>query len=186
MDLEITICAEKPDFLELKINNCIWRKIHKSMYISHLHNLRACTSQQELEEKLQKYEEEGAFKMVLRLLARQSYFSKQIREKLALKGISTSSIEKVIAKCMERGYINDVEQRERVVASEMRKGMGPLMIAAKLKHKDGSLPFVGIKKEDQISSIKALIPKFAKKYDLSTREGKGKLFQALRRRGFES
>ncbi len=186
MNLEINISEEEPDYLELKVEGEIWRKIPKNLFINKLSELRSSFSLMELKEKLQKFEEEGAYKSILRLLARKSYFSKEVRLKLTQKGFSMVAIDKVIDKCLERGYLNDAEQRERMVRSEMRKGKGPLLIAAKLKHKEGALPFTGIKKEDQQSSIKALIPKLSKKYDLSTREGKGKLFQALQRRGFET
>ena len=127
----------------------------------------------------------SAYKAILRLLARRSYFTQEIREKLAKKGLPPDAIEEAISLCTQKGYLNDAEQSERIVRSEMRKGKGPLLIAAKLKHK-GGVPFAGIAKDDQKSSIQALLPKFAKKYDLNTREGKSKLFQALRRRGFET
>ncbi|MBI2742928.1 MAG: regulatory protein RecX [Chlamydiales bacterium] len=128
---------------------------------------------------------EGAFRYVLSLLAKKGYFSRELREKLSKRGYSLKAIEKTIELCTARGYLNDEAESERAIASEVRKGRGPLYIAAKLKARS-RIVSPAIKNIDQRASILLLLPKLCKKYDPKTYEGRGKLFQALQRRGFET
>lgn len=129
-------------------------------------------------------EEKTALKLVLKLLAQREYFSKELKDKLLRKGLTTSVVEKTIEFCTTRGYLNDEMQTQRVVARELRKGRGPRYIALKLKAKGVQTERVWV--IDQKSSIEALLPKLCKKYDLRTAEGRRKLFHALHHRGFET
>jgi regulatory protein len=134
--------------------------------------------------QLEIQEEEKGLKVALRLLARRDYFAKELKEKLSAKGLSVAVVEKTLATCKKRGYIDDALHLDRIVASEVRKGRGPRYIALKLRRKSGmsSIPIA----MDEETSIRALLPKLSKKYDVKIPTGKQKLFQALQRRGFET
>jgi regulatory protein len=187
MDIQIDQHPQDPELLALKVNNTIYKILPKQLFIRRLSALRGCQSMQELQEYIEKTEEEGAFRLVLRMLARRGYFASELRTRLRERGFPAFATEKAITRCLERGYIDDNLLRERVIASEVRKGRGPRYIAAKLKNRDPKLAHAaGLDEIDQKPGIEALIAKLSKKYDLKTQGGKGKLFQALQRRGFDT
>lgn len=187
MDIEIVEVPQDPELLEVKVNSLTWRIISKRLFINRLNKVRECSSTYELKEYIEKTEEEGAFKLVLRLLSRKGYFSSELRSKLTERGFPSLPTEKALSRCIERGYINDAAHWERVVESEVRKGRGPRFISAKLRKRDPKISqYLELNEIDQKASIESLLPKLSKKYDLKTREGKAKFFQALQRRGFDS
>lgn len=130
----------------------------------------------------EKTEEERARGYLLYLLRRRDYFSKELREKMKRKKFSDEVIEKTVALCIARGYVDDARRTRSVIARENGKGRGPKRIALLLKTK-GALTqeaLADLGAFDQKAAILALLPKFKKRYP--ERE---KLIMALLRRGFD-
>ena len=117
-------------------------------------------------------------KIVLRYLSLKSFSSFELKKKLTRRGFASQEIEDVIAKYIQRGFINDGELAERRMELYKRKGYGPRWIAAKLKTQGlKSPPYVW---DEQRSVIQAVLqtPTFIKKE-------RNKQIAALERRGFD-
>lgn len=127
-----------------------------------------------------------ATKQALKLLAFRRHFSFELKEKLILKGHSQESAVAAVQECERLGYLNDEEDLTHFIAREYKKCHGPLLIAAKLQAKKGwtkqAASILGEKRSEQNEAIALFLQKSGKKY----KQDKAKLFQALKRRGFDS
>ena len=120
-------------------------------------------------------------KAAFRLLARKSYFTGELREKLILKGHSEEAVEAALEVCRRIGLLDDKAMKERFIARAHKKGYGPKKIAFSLKQKGEEAEV----ETDQVSAILALLNGKYKKHSLSVLKEKQKVFLALQRRGFD-
>ncbi|NGX37853.1 MAG: Regulatory protein RecX [Chlamydiae bacterium] len=109
------------------------------------------------------------------LLARRSYFSKQLKHKLLEKGYPQEEIKNLIDELTRRGWLNDLELAKRYCEQQQRRGYGPKLIALKLREKAGP---IDISLEESEEAAIALV---RKRYMPLQRE---KVIRALLRRGF--
>lgn len=109
------------------------------------------------------------------LLARQAYFSKQLRKKLLEKEYPPGEIDTLIEELTKRGWLNDEELAVRFVQRQREKGYGARMIAQKLFEKAGP---VDVPIEDSKEAALALIEKKYKSKE------EHKVVAALMRRGY--
>lgn len=112
------------------------------------------------------------------LLARKAYFSKQLRQKLLEKGYPKGEIEDLIAEFIRRGWLNDQELASRYVEQQRQKGYGARRIALQLREKAGQVD-VQLGESEEV-----LVALIQKKYLGKLAENRGKVIQALLRRGF--
>src|SRR3989344_6741458 len=112
----------------------------------------------------------------LRLLAYKRRSVTEIRKKLTLKGFSPKEIDEAISFC--RPYLNDEEEAKRRTEGWKRRGLGPRLIAYRLR--EAGLKPLLTPKEEQVALIRELLqkPTWAKK-------PRQKLIAALVRRGFD-
>jgi regulatory protein len=187
MDIRWPESKENPKLLELIVENILFRKILKSLFIRKLNALKNVNSREEFNAKWAQLEYEVALGVVFKILAKKSYFCVEIEKKLRERNITEKSIQAVVEYCRNKGYLNDDDLRKKVIANNIQKLKGPRAIAAKLKCRQAftsdSVTLIG--EMDQEKSIEEILPKLRKKYDLTTYAGKRKLFQALMRRGFD-
>lgn len=182
MKIELTICEENPRFLFLMVNDELWKRVYAPFFSKHLSQLRSCTTQAELEERFALIEEKLAWQESLRLLALKSRLSSEMRKKLLLKGLSSSSIQKAIDRCVEAGYLDDFEEIRKLAQREMRKGYGPRWVMAKLRTK-GEVPdhFIEELRKEQNTALQRLLQKRPSLRSMD----KKKLLRLLSRRGFD-
>ncbi len=109
------------------------------------------------------------------LLAKQAYFSKQLRKKLLEKEYPPEEVDALIEELSKRGWLNDEELATRFVQRQREKGYGARMIAKKLFDKAGP---IDVPIDDSKEAALALIEK---KY--SSKE-EHKVVAALMRRGY--
>lgn len=110
------------------------------------------------------------------LLAKRSYFSKQLSEKLKEKGYPEKEIAPLIDELKEQKWLDDHDLAERFIQREREKGYGARVIAQKLRQKAGPLPI-----EIADGEIAQLIErKYKKKLPIDRQ----KVIAALLRRGF--
>lgn len=112
------------------------------------------------------------------LLAKRSYFKKELGRKLAEKGYPEEEINPLLEKLEERGWLNDDELAKRFIVRQKERGYGPKVIAMKLKQKMGNCDCII---EESKEEAKRLIQK---KYHRDLPEKKDKVIRALLRRGF--
>ena len=139
-----------------------------------------------LEELQAESEVERAQEKALSLLERQKYTKKQISTKLKTKGYLPATIEKVIEKLEEYGYVSDEDYAGSFIRSTGNKSVKELKF---------SLISKGVKQEiveraieeaevDEVETIERLAEKFMR-YKENTKENRTKLLSYLYRKGFE-
>lgn len=169
---------ENPRRLHIIINDELWREVDKYLFIRDLNSLRQAKDMNEANALFACIEEKVAKREALKLLATRSYFSEEFLQKLQRKGLSLQASQNALSYCKQLGYINEKEKTSSFVEREKRKGLGPRLIALKLRAK-GVKTSVVQSSEDQLHAIKQLIEKrYANKE-------KHKVYQALKRRGFD-
>jgi len=110
------------------------------------------------------------------LLAKRSYFAKELKQKLLEKGYKPADIDSLISELIKQGWLNDEELASRFVKREGEKGYGARVILQKLRAKAGELS-VDIAGGDIHSLIE-------KKYIHKLPQEREKVIAALLRRGF--
>ena len=181
MNLTSENWPQDPRFMLLMIDGCLWKRIYKYLFIRQLKILQRSIDKTDLEEKWEIIEKKGAEEAALKLLARKSYFSSELRKKLEQRNLSVLAIEHALEKCVKFGYIDDARESERFIQKEERMGRGPRLIKMKLKSK-------GIKAEVQINQKEAmqkLLSTRLRKYSLKDPKQRQKAALALQRRGFD-
>ena len=130
-------------------------------------------------------EKKSALSYALFLLARRSYYSEALREKLRSQGISSSVITSLLEEMKNLGYLQDDEYLNAWVKAEIRKGRSTLMIRARAKQKGFANQSISILLEKlfpidgQKETANLQIKKLQKKgYP------KEKILQSLQRKGF--
>ena len=107
----------------------------------------------------------------LRLLCRMSYHSAVLSRKLAQKGFSKKSIDRVLDDCKRMGFLDD----EQAILRELRRGYGPRYIQFKLQIPSDAVRDV-ITKDLQKERIGEMASKFP---------DKEKAIRTLQRKGFD-
>jgi len=143
-------------------------------------------SKLKLEELQAESEVETACEKALTLLERQKYTKSQIRTKLKMKGYLQQTIEKVIEKLENYGYISDQDYAESYVRSVSNKSIKELKysLIAKGVKEDLVEKILEEQEIDEAETIKKLAEKFMR-YKENTKENKNKLIQYLYRKGFK-
>ncbi|NGX39903.1 MAG: Regulatory protein RecX [Chlamydiae bacterium] len=111
------------------------------------------------------------------LLARRSYFSKELIGKLLEKGYEKAEVDALIIRLQNEGWLNDLGLAERFVARQREKGYGPRVIEMKLREKGGECGVLIEESEEALSSF------ILKKYWKDWPEKREKVIAALLRRG---
>jgi SOS response regulatory protein OraA/RecX len=130
-------------------------------------------------------DEKKALRLVIFLLSRRSYHSKEIALRLEKKGYSKEVIEAVLSYAKAQKWLSDEEWQSRTLEKLLQKGKSSLEIAKKFREKNITLPTISFSSHD-LEALNVLVPK---RYPLlldskSTKEEKQKAIQALLRRGF--
>lgn len=72
---------------------------------------------------------------VIRVLAKRSMLSAELRDKLVRKGFAQSEIDEVITYCQERGYLDDAAYETRFMAHQLKQGRSYQMALHKCRQK---------------------------------------------------
>lgn len=132
-----------------------------------------------------------AKRYILLRLVRTSLHSSKVTELLSSRGVSSASIEWVIAELTASGYLNDEGWVDAYVGQQQRRGQGPRAIGHKLRSKgvgrEAASDAAQLQRapELQRQGIAALLEGRYRSYDLSDTKIRQKLIAALMRRGFD-
>lgn len=142
-------------------------------------------TKEKLEKMQAESETEKATEKALSLLERQKYTKKQIRTKLLQKGYLPATIDEVIKKLEEYGYISDTDFAESFLRSATTKSIKEIKYS--LLQKGVSEQVINQVLEesgvDETEKIANLAQKFMR-YKEDTPENKKKLVAYLYRKGF--
>ena len=130
---------------------------------------------------------EKATEKALKLLDRQLYTKKQIKDKLKLKGYGDETILAVVKKLENYGYINDSTYAKSYISSAKGKSKRELECALLTKgiSRHVIMDVLENAQVDDMEAANILADKFMR-YKEKTRENKEKLYAKLYRKGFSS
>lgn len=143
-------------------------------------------SSSKLEELQAESEIERAQEKALNLLERQKYTKKQIITKLKSKGYLPRTIDKVVNKLEEYGYISDEDYAGSFIRSTKNKSVKELRYSLMLKGVKDEIveKAIGDAEINEEETILKLAEKFMK-YKENSSENRKKLLAYLYRKGFE-
>lgn len=131
-----------------------------------------------------------AMEKAVALLAMRPRTEKELREALKRNAYPEHTIERVLARMNEAGYINDSDFADQWTASRIGKGMGIQRIRMELRQKgiDASeidRAFASIDEEDRSAGALKAARKAANGKNLSDPKDRQKVLAALARRGYD-
>ena len=131
-----------------------------------------------------------AMEKAVALLAMRSRTEKELREALRHNAYPEHTIERVLARMNEAGYINDSAFAEQWTASRVGKGMGKQRIRMELRKKgvDSSeidRALASINEDDRSAGALKAARKAASGKNLSDPKDRQKVLAALARRGYD-
>ncbi len=164
--------------------------VDRKLFFKELTALPPVLTRQEFSQVFFLLEVKLAKRLVVRLLARKGYLSRELEKKLSSKGFSIAAIEQAITFGQKGGYIDDEQELQRLIRSEMRKGSGPQAIVMKLKHKRVSEEQLKSIKEElrhrELTSLQEWLAKKRIEVDIGDFKQRQKLYAQLMRRGFSA
>jgi SOS response regulatory protein OraA/RecX len=113
------------------------------------------------------------------LLAKKSYFSKELKKKLLEKKYPEGEIDALLEALRAQGWINDRELAERFAQRQRDKGYGRRVIAQKLKEKAGELEL-----DLPDPSREELTELIERRYGKKLPQERERVIRSLLRRGF--
>lgn len=130
-------------------------------------------------------EDKKARLLLIRLLARRSWFSHELFKQLTQKGFSRDVVERLIATAQASGYLNDQELATRYMQSLKQRGYGKLYIMQKLRTKAGPLFQFEWDEECPVEAILAILQRrYVKQLATNDVKLRNKVIAALVRKGF--
>ena len=131
-----------------------------------------------------------AMEKAVGLLAMRARTEKELRDALSQNAYPAETIERVIARMGEAGYIDDADFAGHWAASRSAKGMGSRRIAMELRRKGVSSDTIestieALDEDDVLDGALRYARKAARGKDLSLLADRQKVSAALARRGFD-
>ena len=188
----MSLCVQEGEvdvrYLEIYWENHLVDRLCKPLFFGRLKTLSSCQSMQECQEAIQKIETHLVKSEVLRMLARKSYFSDEIRQKLHLKGFSERAIAYALEVALKGGFSDDSQKTQRLIEREQRKGYGAQSIIFKLKQKKIPAEDLQLLKGNMVleekKSLQELLQKKYSRVDWKDPVSKRRALAQLQRRGF--
>lgn len=179
--------AYKKDVYVLLVEEEPWKEVHTAIF-GHPPSLEAFSPS---ESRFLEIEKTRVKQYVLKQLAKRSFSSYELRQRLTDCLVSLNTAEAVLMECMELGYIHDADWLKHFIAAQLAKKQGPRSILAKLRKKGvpeelcrAALAAVQTE-EGQEESLRMWIQKKYGNRDLQDYKERQKVIGALLRRGFE-
>lgn len=167
-----------------------WRDIHQSVFGKYPKFPKEINSKEEWITLFKQKEYSLVKQFVFRKLAKKSYYSEELIQKLKDNLVSTYSTNLILDECRNAGYINDDQWVEDYIRSCKNRKIGPRNIANKLREKGVPTEIIEEKlsqNDDTISQKEAIIGLINTKYrlkNLSDFKEKNKVIASLMRKGF--
>lgn len=185
MDIEI---IDNERFSEVWVDGERWKEVHRRLYKKHLKEILRTQTKKELSDLLLEIDVKIARAIVYKALALRGHLKAELKKKLQTVKITPQAIEKILAECEALGYLDDTREGKLFIQREKRRGLGPQMIAYKLKQKAPELADMvsqEVSEQEQIAQIKKWIEKKTKRSNPQDLKVKGRLYRFLRGKGFD-
>ena len=131
-----------------------------------------------------------AYNRTLGLIARRDHSAAELRRKLTTRGYSGELCEQVLEQLQERGLQNDRTFAEEYIRSKVRRGFGPMKIAAELQqHAIDRDAVTGLLAEHDDQWLERCRDVMMRKYGRSAatdQRERGRRSRFLQQRGFSS
>jgi len=186
----ITSVEEKRGIMELSCDGCVFARIRKVHYMKNPLEVGEDIEVDEYLDRIAAVQFPDAYEAALTCLDFSARTAREISSSLKRKGFVTPVIEAVVEKLSGSHLIDDRRYAERIAECQSKKAVGVYAVKRKLRAK-------GISEEDVDAAMEAFdedqqrdaaletARKLFRKYEsLPAREARGKLSQALARRGF--
>jgi len=185
MKLEI---VEKSPSSTLIVDGQVWKKVRTVYYKKYFSEMLSLPSLEQLTHFVKKRDAKIGWQLVYRWLALRGFLSSELKKKLLSYHIEADVIALIIAKCIARGYLDDQREGKLFVKREIKKGVGPHIIAAKLMQRAPELKEMvaqEVSDEVQEREIKRWIEKKTCSSSLAELKTKKRLYHFLRGKGFD-
>ena len=191
MALKWEKAPNNPKMIDLFWEGSLFRTVYKFLFSKELVSIPETVTYEELCSHLAQIEQKGGKRYALWLLSRRALLSSELEEKLLSKGISQESAEKILHFFVERGYLDDTAQMNRLIAGELKKGRSRRAIYCKLTQQKGVDPALlsPLLKDKVTSDEEALdrwLAKHARKLQNADYDARRKIMQKLSRLGFST
>jgi regulatory protein len=179
------------NLLTIEVDEEPWKDVHAALFKQHLNVLQKCPSFDELQVQFAEIEYRLAKQYTLKLLAKRSYYSSEIKKKLELRFISKAAIQRITEECIHFGFLNDEEWLKTFVMAQQARHLGPHAIRMKLKAKGLPLSMFESAFEalshvnNQKEQIMHLLKTRYKRRNLADFKEKQKVIASLIRRGYD-
>jgi len=174
MKIEI-ISDSSQGFGILLIDGEEWAKVYRRYFFRKIKTLSKDLTLDEIYKALDKISFESGQTYALNLIAYRPRTEKELASKLRERLIPSAQIDQILEKCRTWGYLNDEEELTRFIASEIRNGRGPYLIAQKVQNRFGLSPPPNFYPRDEQQSIIET---------LATNKSREPRIRFLQRRGF--
>lgn len=128
--------------------------------------------------------------VAMRLLAMRDHGELELANKLSQKGASEEFVAKVIAECIEQGWLNDEKFCQILIKSKVNKGLGKIRIKMEAKQKGLSESLINsCLNSNEIDWFKSALTAYNKKFStkpITDYKDKAKCMRYLQYRGFSN
>ncbi len=187
MDLTLEPHPTKRGFFVLLLEGEEWRMLSTTIF-GKRPRFPQSPQDEPLSQTFEKWEYHSALRYAIWRLSSQDYPAPHLQKLMQRHCVSSPTIEKILTKLQNEGYLNDEEWLQRYVSSQLRKGKGPQAILAKCREKGFTReeiePYLHIDEEQQLQVIRHLLHTRYRKHNLSDPSQRQKAFAACLRRGF--
>lgn len=156
----------------------LWKRIDRSLFASSIAQLTHLLTFEQVQKRFLELEEKIALSYMARLLAKKSFFSWELQQRLIGKGFSKESFQLACSFFQEKGVIDDQTRAGYLLERGLKRGRGPRRIQAGWKEE------VEVDPQEQRKAIFRAIEK--KKLQPLDWKGKKKLYCFLLQRGFDA
>jgi len=186
----VTSIEEKRGIVEISADGCVFVRIRKSHYIKFPLETGDEIDTEAYLSRIASVQFPDAYEAALTALDFSNRTTREIANSLRHKGFVEPVIEAVIEKLTDNRLIDDRRYAQRIAENQSKKPVGIYAVKRKLRAKgiseeDAEAAMEAFDEDQQRDAALETARKLFRKYEsLPAREARGKLSQALARRGF--
>lgn len=189
LDIELLPSEKDTKKIDIWLEQQYFRTVDPKLWKKHFHSLARQKTKEDFLAFFELQEGKLAKLFIYKQLAKRSYTSKQLEEKLKQKEIATKAYAPVLDECVRRGYINDQDTFLSIIAMYKRKNKGPKYIEQVLMHQHGVANETArllIAKEYSMDEEMAILTNLLdkKQYKIVASKDKAKVYRSLLQKGF--
>lgn len=181
---------ERRGIIEIYVDGCVGLRVRKAHFARRPLEAGDAIDLDNYENDIASIQFNDAYEAALTALDHSARTSKELERSLLMKGYVPTVVSAVIGRLTENRLINDRQLANRIAESSISKPVGVYALKRKLRAKgisedDALAALEDFDDAQQYSAARQAAEKLFRRYSaLPAREARGKLSQALARRGF--